>query len=207
MNKRSLVTVGVLLGGAFGLSCVSPFYGTARIEPGWHLDAGVAATTFTGGAVGENPGYYFGGRGDIELSYGFSDRFNIHGRAGLGLGAYPFPSQQEPGPWPISPLIDPSIGFQAAFPLGYVTPALRVDFPGTPVPVKILMGIGKPERVTLGVDLSGLFLYGITRPKLGISGFAGIHFNRNWSLFAGGGIPRVFFDLPLFTLGVGYKIK
>lgn len=53
-------------------SCVSPFYGTARIEPGFHMDAGLAATSFDF-ATWEGEEWCAGLRGDVELRYGFNE--------------------------------------------------------------------------------------------------------------------------------------
>lgn len=209
MSKRFLFTAGVILVGVLGVSCVSPFYGTARIEEGWHMDAGVAATTFIGGPVGESPAYYTGARGDFELRYGFNKYLQAHGRIGLGLG-YNFLHGNQPFTpgWDFSPLFDGALGIQTSIPFKYFTPALRLEFHGPLVSPILLFGIGKEERVTVGTDFTDLFynLFGQAWP-VEWNGFLKVQLSSQWAIFAGGGFQEVFTPYPVLTLGLGYKIK
>lgn len=65
--------------------CVSPFYGTARIEKGWHTDVGLGPTSYIAG-FGEPNSHFFGFRGDVEVCYGFNQYLQANARLGLGLG-------------------------------------------------------------------------------------------------------------------------
>jgi len=201
MQKGVGFTVISLVVGAFTLSCVSPFYGTARIEPGWHMDAGVAATTFISPANEWFP-ECIGGRGDYEIRYGFNQYLQVNGRIGAGLG-YRLPSEGFPPP-PIKdmyPLLDGAIGIQGSFPLGSVTPSLRVEliYPHSQIVAPtLLFGLGRNEWLTIGV---GGHLVDV---------FVTAHPSKRWSFFAGANVFSIFnadySDYPLASIGVGYKI-
>lgn len=213
MYKRSLVKVGVLLGGALGLSCVSPFYGTARIEKGWHSSVGFAVTTFVSS---ENYDECPGGRGDLEIRYGFNQYLQANGRIGLGLGYIPPSPEGEavpPREGGIYPLLDGGVGLQTAYPMVNITPALRVEA-GQELSLMPLLGIGKREWITLGVEFS-YFLFGPegTHPEGGLlNAFLSVHPYPRWSIFAGTNVTILFdpgfylTEYPLVTLGVGYNI-
>lgn len=210
MNKRFFFTVGVLLGGAFGISCVSPFYGTARIEPGWHMDAGIAATTYVAELAWRYP-YSIGCRGDLELRYGFNKYMQMNAQAGLGIG-FSLSSWSDPSyrGGDVYPLLDGVLGIQTALPVGFLTPALRMEFSyflGEPELVSTaLLGIGLKERFTLG---GRLHLDELIDPY-SLDAFVGFHPSSKWSMFAG---IKFFFhgyDItypPVATLGVGYKLR
>lgn len=211
MQKRIFFTGFVLMAGMLALSCVSPFYGTARIEKGWHMDAGVAAATFIGGPIGESPSYYTGLRGDYELRYGFNKYLQVHGRIGLGLG-YDFLYGKEPymPGWDFSPLFDGALGIQTSIPFTHFVPAIRLDFHGPLVSPILLLGIGKEEQVTVGTDFTNLFynLFGQAW-LVGWNGFLKVQLSSRWAIFAGGGIPdpEFSFPYPLLTLGLGCNLK
>ncbi|NLI98294.1 hypothetical protein GX441_06500 [bacterium] len=210
--KRNLLLTLISMLVIVSLSCVSPFYGTARIEPGWHMNSGLALTTFIGGAVGEMPGYYIGGRGDFELMYGFNKNLQAHIRAGLGLGLTP---QISGGvhPWPVSPLIDGGIGLQGSLPTKFLTPALRLEFlTRGPISPTLLLGIGKKEIVILGADITWIFYKLLLMEEgavNGPNGFVVVHFSPAWNIALSCGIPSTKWDLqfPLVSLGLGYTIK
>lgn len=212
MKNLKILTSITLAIGALCLSCVSPFYGTARVEPGWHKDVGLAATTFVFTLTEWLP-YCIGGRGDFELRYGFNEYLQANGRIGLGLGFSEsrYEGQSWDGPYP---LVDCALGIQAALPSKYVTPALRLELGQRPV--TFLLGIGEKERVTVGLELLGLSiggsgLFSFSWPPLWVDGFISVHISPQWSIFAGGRMmdPEVAVSSPYpsLALGVGYNLK
>lgn len=203
MIKNSLFIVGICMSLA-ALSCVSPFYGTARIEKGLHMDAGLAGASYI--AIGDPPSYCVGGRADFEARYGLSEYLGLTGHAGLGYGKV---SGNEPGspsgapPWTGTL----SIGVQTAYPLKYITPAARLEITYLTLPTicpTLLLGIGRNEFLTLG---GRAYLVEFWLPYI-VDVFLGIHPVKCISIFGGVGIggfrnP----ELPIMTLGVAYKIK
>jgi len=220
MRKRAFFTCIVLLSGMLvGVTgCVSPFYGTARIEKGWHADGGVAALVYDN--VEDMNGweafydgreiFYTGIRGDVELSYGIFDFWKCNLRTGIGYG---FNGQYESDPYgemrsaSDETFLDAAIGTQLSVNdifSSNVTPALRIEggymnnnFYVSPT---LMLGIGNPEVVTIGTRVH-------VYPT---EFFLGIHLDR-WNIFTGlnpwslsSSYP---YCLPIATLGVGYKIK
>lgn len=183
--------------------CVSPFYGTARIEKGWHMDAGVAATSFVVPSLSSYwPNHYcIGGRGDFTLQYGFNKYFELSGHAGLGLGI----SIPDSVPSHLEALGEGTIAIQAALPVKYLTPALSLGFsyPSGPQ-CSVLLGIGQDEKVTLGGRLH-FFVEDVVGLVPCVNIFAGVHLKSRWIVFGG---YEIFPPIPpVATLGVGFKIK
>lgn len=204
MSKRFLITAGVTLVGVLGVSCVSPFYGTAKIEPGWNGEVGVAATSFLTDPFEYS---YVGGRADLELRYGFSRYLQVNGRLGAGAGYRP-PSNV-PGNPPVSggiqPLVDGALGVQAACPLNEVTPAVCLEV-GRFLSVIPLLGLGKKELLTLGIRLG----FGFESGFLPLGTFLTIHPCSRFSIFAGAQLGSLFnympaMGIPPFTAGIAYK--
>lgn len=194
-------------------SCVSPFYGTARIEKGFHAEIGVATHSFLFPWLDAMQyGYRSGMRSDVELRYGFNRYLGLHARAALGV-FYNDPL----------PFLDAGVGIQTALPLKWVTPALRseVSLYGGCVTLSptLLVGIGREEKVTLGgcVHLFGNSSeanwddYHKALEDTPTDFFVGIHAFPRWTLFVG---TQLFYHSyiypgkkPLYTIGVGYKLK
>jgi len=188
--------------------CVSPFYGTAKIEPGLHFDVGLAGMTYgvPSSSYYEDDVYYpfAGGRADFEVRYGISDYLGVSARFGAGLGTefdmYP------------APFLDGAVGIQLEVPLvGPVTPALRTEFSGyliePTLSPAILLGIGREEeKITLGTRLH--LRRGPEDLNVGgLDAFVGIHLSPQWTIFAGAEVSSFFSSHPtFFTLGVGYGI-
>lgn len=211
MQKKISLTIIALVIGAFSLSCVTPFYGTARIEKGWHMDAGIAATTFI---CNENVDQCPGGRTDLEIRFGFNKYFQAGGRIGLGAGYIP-PSPEDEAVPPrkggVYPLLDGGLGLQTAYPMEYITPALRLEL-GQELSLVSIIGIGKREWLTIGVE-GTYFLFGPEGSRLEgglINLFVTIHPFSRWSVFLGCTIPThrtgFILEIPLVTIGIGYRI-
>lgn len=180
----------------WGVSCVLPIYSTARIELGLHADVGFASSVETvSGKV-----YDVVWQGNTEIRYGFNDYFQLNGRLGAGVVNdlhVPF-------------FASAAFGFQLAYPFKVLTPAIRaelVPFPfdaGFPVAFSpsFLLGIGRTERVTLGVRwllIPGGYPYNDV--------FATVHPFDRLAVFVGAPLLMEGFRGGPFTLGVGYKIK
>lgn len=203
-----LVWVGLIFGLA-GIvcvtGCVSPFYGTARIEKGVHVDAGIAATSYIAG-VGECCSHFLGARGDVEIKYGFNPYFQLNARLGFGSGVQGMFIEAPPHYRPR--FIDPAAGIQTSIPVGPVTPALRLEVsPSTyfyfpTFIVAVLVGFGRKEWLTIG---------GAFRPDVNTGGpsvFATIHPFDRISVFFGVDPTSIRSGRPLLgSVGVGYKIK
>ena len=212
MNKRYLFTDGLLLGGVLITSCVSPFYGTARIEKGWNADVGIGGMqTLVPNLDSWGYSLFWGTRVDGEISYGF-DKY-LQAQARMGIGFYhsylPF-------------FVDPGIGLQAALPVGPITPALRTEVSyyggGVTFSPAVLLGIGRKERVTLG---GRIHIFGNAgddpHPEYGpyledtpTDFFVTVHLGR-WNIFAGSQFFYHSFryphERPVATAGIGYKLK
>lgn len=179
--------------------CVSPFYGTARIEEGFHVKSGIAGITYIGG-VGEWNAYHIGGRGDVQLTYGFNRYLQIDGRLGFG-GGYnldPYPASRLYSFFP-----EAALGVQGALPVKVFAPALRVELSYPMSSIGLLLGFGEKELVTLG----GRAHFGEFVELYTGDVFIGIHPLSRWSFFAGANLSTIFEGRIAATLGVGYKIK
>ncbi|MBN2378524.1 hypothetical protein JXM67_01815 [candidate division WOR-3 bacterium] len=208
--KLFLITIAIIVAMASVTGCVSPFYGTARIDPGWHMDAGVAATSFIGGAIGEGGGSYIGGRGDLEVRYGLNKYWQINGRVGFGWGAAWWVDEMDPIPaWGTSPTLDAGIGLQAALPLGPVTPAIRVELGPWVLISNFLFSVGQSrEWLTLGCRVYVLSEE-MGKISFPISGFIGVHPTSRLTIFVGPGVKSSASEgyAPLFSVGLGYKVE
>lgn len=125
---RSLKWFGALLILVTLTSCVSPFYGTAKIEPGFHVNAGVGVGQFVEGSY-EATSRYIGPRADVEVGYAFSHFFKAHIRAGVARGwrSEEYVEGDSPPPRLKATLLDGAIGIQVSSPHHYPTPALRLE--------------------------------------------------------------------------------
>jgi len=201
--KKPFFALIALAVGIGMLSCVSPFYGTAKIEEGWHMDVGVAGGTLI---LPHLDAWGFssliGVRGDVELRYGLNKYLGFHARGAIGY-----------------PMLDGALGIQTAFPLGLVTPALRTEISwyggGPTFSPALLVGVGRTEWVTLGVrtHIPGNLgdsphpEYGPYLDPFPIDCFVGIHLGR-WNIFAGSQCFRhSYSNKPIASVGLGYKIK
>jgi hypothetical protein len=197
MKSSKWIAIGlVIVVCVTGTGCVSPFYGTARIEKGFHADAGVAGTTYVGMGI-EDYAIHTGGRGDLFARYGFNEYLQVNGRIGFGLGKY-LGSDTIINDIPF--FLDGGIGIQGAFPIGWFTPALRAELSYPWSSIGLILGFGKREIVTLG---SRLIYPGF------LDAFVVLHPFQRWSFFAGiGPVPPFDYDSKLIgTLGIGYKIR
>ncbi len=202
--KQVSLFVGVVSLLYFMGGCVSPFYGTARIEKGLHSNAGLAATSYVVPGFDEST-FCTGLRADLEVRYGFSEYLQAQGSVGLGGGlSCPYFSG-------FTPLLSAALGVQGALPFKGVTPALRVEAaPGIgyiPVfTVTPLLGLGNNEMLTLG---SKIWISWSGSPLIEV--FTALHPVERWSVF--GGVNLSSFSenfelgLPIVSLGVGYKLK
>jgi hypothetical protein len=196
MSKKLILCLALLIMGVWVLGCMPPpFYGTAKIEPGFHWDAGVAGgggivCDFMGGEEMEG----LGGGVSTELRYGSNKYVQWHARAGVDTYI---------GGAPVVPRI--GMGIQTALPLEVVTPAFRLEAAGIwPVTITpaLLLGIGRNEIPTLGFRLHywlGEYIY-LSAGEL----FLTIHLMPRWGVFVSGAKGD---DLQWITLGVGYKIR
>ncbi|MBD3286383.1 hypothetical protein GF359_07500 [candidate division WOR-3 bacterium] len=191
-----------------GLGCVSPFYGTARIQEGFHAEAGVSAMTYIGAPVEYNePSMAV--LGNDALNYGFNPKLQIGTRLGLGYGQSGrlvlSSDEEQVNPWEYYP--DVAVNIQTALDSKTVTPGLRIEGSVSQgLSAAMLLGLGNREWLTLGLrgnlHLSGIYsgfdCFFIVRPIPDLSLFAGINPLKS--------IPTEEF-WPVATLGVGYKIK
>lgn len=172
--------------------CVSPFYGTARIEPGWQTSYGVALYSSV---------YFLGLREDVHVSYGFNPYLKAYLEAALGTA---FPD-----------LADGRIGVQAALPAGWVTPAMRLElsvYNTISLSPSFLLGIGRKEFLTLAIRTHiypQIFNKEDPQSEFPIILTCGIHPMPQLTIFAGadiGTLGRAYYGFdPLFSLGVGYN--
>jgi hypothetical protein len=205
MKKRGIFlgTIAIIFT-LISTGCVSPSYGTARIEKGFHADAGVAVTSFSSPAGDWN--YCIGLRGDCEIDYGFNKYFKVGGRVGGGGGfSIPIPGREEPttswsGPFP---LIEGTLAVQGSYPFKQVTPALRIEA-GSNFSIMPLVGFGDPEWLTLGCRIWFLYNAEVFVPDF----FMTVRPSSRLSIFAGVNAVSIFSEsLPIATLGIGYKLK
>ncbi|MBD3286384.1 hypothetical protein GF359_07505 [candidate division WOR-3 bacterium] len=198
--------------------CVSPFYGTARIEEGLHVDAGLAGGTYmfgegpTGSYSEGGAPYYIGLRGDIELRYGFGKYIQGSARTGIGWGFNGKRYEAEPVPVEDNFLLDVALGSQLALPiviedLGQITPALRFEgcygYSQLYLLPTFALGFGNPEYLTLG----GRIYYPFPTELFAcihvwrVNVFAGVNTYTTW-------LHPDYWRVPaVVTFGVGYKIK
>ncbi len=202
MSKKISLMILVIIGAAAMVGCVSPYYGTARIEPGWEYTMGTAFHTLRVPTI-TGPRYCMGLMQDIGISYGFNRYSKIFFNAGFG------PALPEG-----KILIGRAVGVQAAAPLGSVTPALRIEYTGYGLEPSIspglLLGIGRREWLTLNVrtqinphDLAG-------QDSLPIITGVGFHITPALTLWAGGELKTLWIDeydcfYPIMSAGLGYR--
>jgi len=192
---------------------VSPFYGTARIDKGFHCYAGMAATSFI---APSGPSYHYtncvGARADVSLQYGFCKYLQAKAQIAAAYGWSLREEEEAPGERPADPggiphgLFDGSIELQGAWPFKSFTPAIILGV--TPYllfsptfTATALTGIGNPEIVTLGAR----YIY-----PYWIDGIVDVHPHPRWSVFAGYRFflpPSETHEMPVATAGIGYKIK
>jgi len=209
MGRKSLSTMIVLAIGGVVISCVSPFYGTAKIEPGFHADVGVGVSRFV-----TNDSEWIldcvGPRLDTELRWGFNRFVQVSSRMGIGFG-YTKVEDYLPineGPYILA---HGALGVQAAYPLRRNTPALRLELSYQPnleavkISPVLLWGFGNPEWLTLGVNPT--FFNGVE--YLTVEVFAALHPWKRWTFFAGLDVTAIFSDIdgyPIATIGAGYTL-
>lgn len=201
--KWLALTVGIVCVTGVTGGCVSPFYGTARIEKGFHTEAGICAMSYIG-AFGEYSTPSVGGMANLALFYGFNPYVQLGSTLGLGYGQTGFIVHDTAGnphnPWEI--FGDATLNVQAAIASESTTVALRVEgSTSRVVTASLLLGLGKPEKVTLGIRGfivgRGIDIMTIVRPLPKLSLFLGVD-------------PVGFFmdpPWPVATLDIGYKIK
>lgn len=202
MRRTQIIPIVTLLLGSLTISCVSPYYGTARIEPGWQYSMGTAFHTLR---IPNTPGprYCMGLMQDLHISYGFNRYVKINLNAGFGTA---LPDGEI--------LIGRGVGVQAAVPLGPVTPALRLEYTGYGVKPSVspglLFGIGRREWLTLNVrthiNPNALALQDSLPVIIG----AGFHITPELTLWAGGELKTLWIDeygcfYPIMSAGLGYK--
>lgn len=197
----ALLSLCIILGVT---GCVSPFYGTARIEKGFHMDAGLAATSYI--AIGDPPSYCIGGRTDFEARYGLNDYIGFNGHLGLGYGTI-ITLDTITGSSAAPVAGNAAIGVQAAWPLKNITPAARLELTFITTPLicpTLLLGIGRQELITIG---GRVYLASLVNPQ-SVDLFLSIHPTSRWSIFGGVELVQLIIhpERPIITLGVGYKI-
>jgi hypothetical protein len=198
MRKRIYLLPFLIVGMLSIISCVSPYYGTARIEPGFHLDAGLSISTFIP-PVSDGPGYAISPHVDLESKYGFNEYLQTHARFSAGF-SYPYS------------YFDAGAGLQAAVPLGIVTPAVRSEvtcYGGflTFSPA-FLAGFGRNEFLTVGMRTHWDFI-NRDQSTFPFEIFVTGHISQRWAIFLGGEIHTLR-DMethgdPILTLGIGYN--
>lgn len=210
--KEVRLTIVITIAALTSFSCVSPFYGTARIEKGFHADAGLAGMRY----LVPNPyswGFWNvpGGQIASELRYGINEYIGFHTRASVGAGLG----------FPIF-FSDVALGAQASLPTNLITPAFRAEMSlyggGVTFSPAILLGIGKKEFLTFGARV---YIFGNAadepHPEYGafledtpVDSFIVGHVWR-FNIFVGS--QAIFPSLlehywpPISTLGVGFKLK
>ncbi|TKJ40527.1 hypothetical protein CEE36_09560 [candidate division TA06 bacterium B3_TA06] len=201
-KKIHLITLSlILIGGIWMTSCVSPYYGTARIEPGLNLNAGAALSTFVVVPICGVSTEEFGVRGDVELGYGIGQYLSPYIRLGGGVSL-------DAG------FLDPGVGLQLSLPVEYITPALLAEINlhmGEPTfSPAFLLGIGRAEKVTLGIRTQLAVVNPGDQPYSSMEIFVNTHLSSPWSIFVGLEATSVIGAFqgeafPLTTLGVGYS--
>jgi len=197
---RLTILLVVIAAGITG--CVAPYYGTARIEPGWNLNTGVGLHS-TILPLHDGPALYgIGLRCDTEIGYGLNDYWKPYARAGFGLNtAY-------------IGFADIGAGMHIALPVWIFTPAIKLEINSAMLQPTfspaVLLGIGKQKLVTFGAKW---YLSAFADPvKLRFGDlFITVHPSPRWSVFASIEFPSFIgylggFGYPFFTLGVGYKM-
>ncbi len=205
---RSLKWFGALLILVTLISCVAPFYGTARIAKGFHVNSGIAVCQFTGVMMNSASWPYIGPRADVEVGYAFSNSFKTHLRAGGGWGWVSREREEgESTPNSQTFLLDGAIGIQIAHPHKYSTLALRLEAGLGGVSTDLMFGIGEAEWLTLGGRVY-FFKGELAQFYLPVAPFIGIHPLPHLSIFASPGTFAFYEDYkPFFSVGVGYKLK
>jgi hypothetical protein len=209
LNKRiaSILRISVCVTGVVCVTgCVSPFYGTARIEKGLNVDIGVTGMTYIG-AYGEWMAPSVGVMGNLSVRYGFNPYLQFGARFGAGYGQTGFLAVDDSGnfhnPWEFG--ADAAINVQTSLPRKNVTPGLILEYSSVHgFSAALLAGWGKPERFTLGLRGSfwgsyapaGFDLLAIVRPLPRLSLFIGL--DPLATFLSGDGF------WPVSTLGLGY---
>jgi len=202
MKRKSTLILILIVGMSMIISCVSPYYGTARIPPGWDANAGVALNSYYLVPICGSISYELGLRGDIEVSYGIARILRPYLRLGGGVSLG-------------GGFIDPGAGLQLSVPTGNVTPSVIAEVNlqlGEPtIAPAVLIGVGgEEEKLTLGartecsIDSPGDQFY------VPWEVFATYHHNPRLAVFCGVELRTLigtFTDngYPLITLGVGYN--
>jgi hypothetical protein len=203
MKRKSTLILTLIFGMSLIISCVAPYYGTARIEPGADINAGIAYTT----GITAWPSSVQGIRADIYAGQGLNRYLKPYVRASVGVGYetyYPETFRDEDG---FLPIFDAGVGLHCALDLKYITPAIVIElspYMGVSVSTALLMGIGNREIVTLGVRPH--FTVGGFTEQDPIDVFASIHPFGKWSFFAGTEITTLSDYGPWFTVGLGYRL-
>lgn len=148
--------------------------------------------------------YGVGIRYDGELGYGVGRvlKSYVRGAVGLNTASLGF--------------ADIGIGFQAALPVGLITPAVKLELNSTWIQPTftptLILGIGKKEWVSLGIRRHFIGFGSPDYPSF-LDVFATAHISPKWSIFAGAEINS-FVDTfedgsgyPFFTVGVGHKFE
>jgi len=184
-------------------NCVSPYYGTARIEPGWNINTGAGLHSTVVPVLDAGPMYGVGLRCDGEIGYGVNRYIKPYVRGGLGLNSASLYFG------------DIGIGLQTAVSVGPVTPAFKIEVNSTGARPSLapafLLGFGKREVLTLGVrpQLVG-FNPEMYEPFVDV--LMTVHISPRLSIFAGAEVTSFveFFDqrdiIPFFSIGAGYKV-
>ena len=192
------ITLSVLL-----INCVSPYYGTARIETGWAINAGAGLHSTVVPVLDAGPIYGLGLRSDVEIGYGFEKYFKPYVRGALGLNTASLYFG------------DIGVGFQGALPVGPITPAVKIEVNTTSArptfAPAFLLGIGRKEVVTLGIRPQFVgFNPDEYEPFLDV--LTTVHISPKLSIYIGAEVTSFieYFDenddIPFFSLGVGYKL-
>lgn len=216
MSKRFSLLATIIVLGLGTAGCVAPYYGTARIEPGWDFNAGIAYSKggFTFWPYSSTPR---GIRLDGYAGYGFNPYVKPYLRSSIGSYysvSYPFPTEENGDTTTgYDRCGDIGAGVQAALPLGFVTPALNVEvspFLFGEVSTALLLGLGKREILTLGVR-PHFVLAAIGDGFIPTDVFVSVHPFKGLSLFAGAivnglgdRIRNDDWDDWWFTIGAGY---
>ena len=202
MHKRVFIPSLSLLLAIATSSCVSPYYGTARIEPGWQVNTGTGVHSAVMPVLDAPAVYGIGIRCDGEIGYGLDKYVKPYARAAVGLNTA------------CIGYADIGLGLQAALPVWIFTPAVKLEINSTWIqptfsPV-VLLGIGKKEWFTLGTKTYFIAFGDPSYPEF-LDVFTTVHISPRWSIFAGAEINS-FIDIfedgngyPFFTVGAGYK--
>jgi hypothetical protein len=184
-----------------GTGCVSPFYGTAKIQKGLNISGGVGVNQFEMGSFIYS---YLstGPRADLEVGYAFNNVVKPYIRGGLGFGWRTEEPTGEDGGFPdrIEWLGDAAVGIQVAYPNRPLTPAIRLEVGTCLVSADMMVGIGNTEWLTLGMRVN-------VEPSF--TPYLTIHPVRRLSIFVSPGTisSNQSGFVPYYSFGIGYSIK